>query len=283
MQIRRAQFAGSWYPGNADACEAQIHEFLKEKPSHEIAGTPVGGIVPHAGWMFSGAIAGRVIHALTGGETPDVLLVFGMHLGPDSPPRMMPEGAWETPFGPLPVDEELSRVVTDQFQVALESHNRFLPDNTIELQMPFLKYFFPEARVVAVGAPPTPVAIQLAETLVETATANGNRARVVGSTDLTHYGANYGFSPRGRGREALDWVRKENDPAFIRTLTEMNPEAAIRQGLENHNACCAGAAAAAVAASRKLGATRGETVAYATSYDKHPGDSFVGYTGVLFA
>jgi MEMO1 family protein len=282
MQIRRTQFAGSWYPAGAEACEARIREFLSETvPASEKP--PVGGIVPHAGWVFSGAIACRIIQALTAGEPPDTLLVFGMHMRPDFPPVIMPEGAWETPFGPLPVDEALSRTVIENFKVTAEAPNRFTPDNTIELQMPFIKYFFPDANVVALGAPPNPISIRIAESLVEAANADGKRVRVVGSTDLTHYGTNYGFTPKGRGREALDWVREENDPEFIRTLTEMDPEAAIRQGLENHNACCAGAAAAAVAACGKLGAARGETVAYATSYDKSPGESFVGYAGVLFA
>ncbi len=283
MQIRRAQFAGSWYPGDPDSCEAQIREFLKEAPSLDLAQNPVGGVVPHAGWVFSGSIACQVIHALAQGETPETILVFGMHLGPDSPTRIMPRGAWETPFGPVPVDEELSRVVTENFKVAEESPERFAPDNTIELQMPFIKYFFPEAKVVAVGAPPAPESMLLADRLADAARTDGKSARVIGSTDLTHYGANYGFHPKGGGREALEWVREENDPRFIQTLTEMDAEGAIRQGLENHNACCAGAAAAAVVAARRLGAGRGQTVAYGTSYDKHPAESFVGYTGVLFA
>ncbi|MFP4310333.1 MAG: AmmeMemoRadiSam system protein B, partial [Desulfococcaceae bacterium] len=117
----------------------------------------------------------------------------------------------------------------------------------------------------------------------DAARTGGKSARVIGSTDLTHYGANYGFHPKGDGREALEWVREENDPRFIRALTEMDAEGAIRQGLENHNACCAGAAAAAVVAARRLGASRGRSIAYATSHDKHPAESFVGYTGVLFA
>lgn len=282
MQIRRTQFAGSWYPANADACEARIREFLSEEISAPEK-PAVGGVVPHAGWVFSGGIACRVIHALAQGETPDTLLVFGMHMRPDFPPVIMPEGAWDTPFGPVPVDEDLARTVTGNFKVSTEAPNRFTPDNTIELQMPFVKYFFPEARVVAVGSPPNPVSIRIAESLVDAARAEGKRVRVVGSTDLTHYGTNYGFTPQGRGKDALEWVKTENDPKFIQTLTDMDPEAAIRQGLENHNACCAGAAAAAVAASRKLGAEAGKTVAYATSHDKNPGESFVGYTGVLFA
>lgn len=109
-KVRRAVFAGSWYPGTATACEAEIRKFLAEgeSPARAVA-QPVGGIVPHAGWAYSGAIACRVIHALAAaGPPPDVVVLFGMHLHAASPNVIMPTGAWETPFGDLPVAEELA-------------------------------------------------------------------------------------------------------------------------------------------------------------------------------
>jgi AmmeMemoRadiSam system protein B len=99
---------------------------------------------------------------------------------------------------------------------------------------------------------------------------------------LTHYGANYGFSPEGSGPQAVRWVRDQNDHEIIETMLALDPQAVIRKALAHQNACCAGAAAAALAAGLRLGARKAETVAYATSYDKHPGDSFVGYVGIVF-
>ncbi len=61
-------------------------------------------------------------------------------------------------------------------------------------------------------------------------------------------------------------------------MAAMEPETVIREALTNRSACCAGAAAAAIAASISMGAER----EYASSYDKHPGDSFVGYAGIVF-
>jgi len=80
----------------------------------------------------------------------------------------------------------------------------------------------------------------------------------------------------------VDWVRNENDQRILDAMTAMDPERVIREALESQNACCAGAAAAAIAAAKQLGAAEAETIAYATSYDKSPGDSFVGYAGVVF-
>ncbi|MDX9818855.1 MAG: AmmeMemoRadiSam system protein B [Desulfococcus multivorans] len=283
MNIRKAAFAGSWYPETPEACEREIRAFLGEGTESDLTGRVfVGGIVPHAGWYFSGSIACRVIHALSLSSPPDVIAVFGMHLHPGSPLYMMPEGAWETPFGALPVASDLAAALSERFSFTIETPTRFTPDNTIELQLPFIKYFFRDVRVIAVGAPPADTTPAVAETLVSLARETGLSLKVVGSTDLTHYGMNYGFTPKGAGPAALQWVTGENDRRFIEAVLAMDPQGIIREGVGHHNACCSGAAASAVAAAKALGARRGEALAYATSHDKHPGESFVGYVGVVF-
>jgi AmmeMemoRadiSam system protein B len=108
-KLRKAVFAGSWYPANAADCEREITAFLDEgKKIHIPARKRVGGIVPHAGWVFSGSIACNVIRCLKSDAPPDVVVVFGMHLHPDSACMMMAEGAWETPFGEIYVEEQLA-------------------------------------------------------------------------------------------------------------------------------------------------------------------------------
>jgi len=93
---------------------------------------------------------------------------------------------------------------------------------------------------------------------------------------------NYGFVTHGTGPAALDWVRNENDRRVIDAMLAMDPDKVITEALANQNACCSGAAATAIAAAKQLGADKAEAIAYATSYDKSPGDSFVGYTGIVF-
>jgi AmmeMemoRadiSam system protein B len=283
MNLRKSVFSGSWYPADQRSCEDQIRQFLDEGRDYLVAAAnPVGGIVPHAGWYFSGSVACNVIHRLAQGASPDVVVVFGMHLHTGSPRYMMPEGAWETPFGALEVDTDLAAAMTRQFSFQLETANRFNQDNTIELQMPFVRYFFTDARVVAMGVPPTVETLSLARAVVQAATDLNLSIVVIGSTDLTHYGPNYGFTAKGYGQAAVDWVRDKNDRRVIGAMLRMDPEAVIREGLDNENACCSGAAAAAIAAGRAMGAEKGEQLIYASSYDKSPGDSFVGYVGVLF-
>ncbi|MDL2269515.1 AmmeMemoRadiSam system protein B [Desulfosarcina sp. OttesenSCG-928-A07] len=285
MQTRKAVFSGSWYPAEAQACKALIREFLGGEKCPAPSEKPlVGGIVPHAGWFFSGAIACRVIHCLASGCAPniDVVVVFGMHLHPGSSRYIMPEGQWETPFGPVPVDASLAEAITRRHVFEIETPSRFVQDNTIEVQMPFIRYFFPDSRVVAMGVPPVVETLNLATDLVSMASQMGLSIVVVGSTDLTHYGPNYRFTPKGQGSAALSWVREENDRRVIEVMARMDPVAVLQEGIHHANACCSGAAAAAIAAGKAMGADLATTVAYATSYDKRPDDSFVGYAGMLF-
>jgi AmmeMemoRadiSam system protein B len=283
MKARKAMFAGSWYPESAAACEREITSFInKAKGSAAGEKRLVGGIVPHAGWYFSGSIACNVIHRLKQEPLPDVIVVFGMHLHPASPLYMMTEGSWETPFGDLPIATELARELAKRFEFKIETADHFNRDNTIELQLPFIRYFFENTAIVPMGVPPAKESLEVARAVVEIATELGLKLKILGSTDLTHYGLNYGFAPKGMGASAVDWVRDENDKRILDAMIGMDPERLISEALESQNACCAGAAAAAIAAAKQLGATAAETIAYATSYDKSPGDSFVGYAGVVF-
>ena len=283
-QVRKAAFAGSWYPAQASECERQIEAFLAEETTQRTHPmNAMGGIVPHAGWFFSGSIACRVFHSMKqlADVEPDVLFVFGMHLHPQSPSYIMPEGAWETPLGQVEVDRELAAGLIDRHEFVIETPTDFTPDNTIELQLPFLKYFFQNARVVAMGVPPAHASLSIGRTAIDLARDLGRTAMIVGSTDLTHYGTNYGFTKMGSGESALKWVREKNDRLVIDAMLEMDPERVVQVARANQNACCAGAAATAVAGAGHLGANRAETVDYATSYDKSPGESFVGYVGIV--
>ncbi len=283
MERRKAVFAGSWYPDRAGDCDKEIAQFLEgPQPLGDEPGRRwLAGIVPHAGWYYSGRIACQVIHLLKDPEPIDLVVVFGMHLHPGSANYLMASGAWETPFGDLPVAESLAQDLRARFDFQVETARRFNQDNTVELQLPFIKKFLDPLEFLAVGVPPTPRSLEIGRAVADWARENKKRLKIVGSTDLTHYGTNYGFSPQGRGSQALAWVRDQNDRQVIDAMLAMTPEAVIRQGLERQNACCAGAAATAMAAAKQMGATQARSVAYATSYEKSPGDSFVGYVGVV--
>jgi AmmeMemoRadiSam system protein B len=287
MNKRKPSFAGSWYPASASECEAQIRNFLKNARLQNIPeANHLAGIVPHAGWYFSGALACRVIAALRGPlqePQPDVIVIFGMHMHPRSMACIMTDGAWETPFGNIEIETDISRMLAERFPFQIETPDHFTPDNTIELQLPFVKYFLDAARLIPIGAPPAPNTLKIAAALVDIAKTAGKTLKVIGSTDLTHYGDNYGFAPVGQGERAVLWAKGQNDRKIIDLMLAMDPEGVMAEALQHQNACCSGAAAAAIMAAKGLGAKKAHYVGYSSSYDKHPGDSFVGYAGMTFS
>jgi MEMO1 family protein len=285
MSARRAVLAGSWYPGTSAECRRQIEEFIREYSDFN-SGEQVrylGGIVPHAGWYFSGSIACNVIKNLAQGPPPDVMVLFGMHLHSGSSNYIMKEGAWETPLGDLEIHGQLAGEMEGKFPFVVETPRRFVQDNTIEVQLPFIKYFMKDVKILPMGVPPTPASLELATFVGKKAKEMGLNIKIIGSTDLTHYGDNYGFQPKGSGPEALEWVKKENDARLIDKIMAMDPEGILKEARERQNACCSGAVASAIKTVKEIGATRAHQLGYATSHDKNPGESFVGYVGALFS
>jgi AmmeMemoRadiSam system protein B len=283
MDVRQPAFAGSWYPDTAAACEREIRELTAGQGAWDGGGVVLGGIVPHAGWFFSGRIAARVVQALAREVRPDAVVIFGMHLHPGAQPVIMTRGAWGTPLGNLPIAVDLARELLRRLRFDTEDpgdHNR---DNTIELQLPFVRHFLGPVPILPIGVPPAPLALEIADALADAAQEAGLRLQVIGSTDLTHYGPNYGWTSRGLGAKAVGWVKADNDRRMVDAILALDPRRVIQEGLSHRNACCAGAAAAALQTAKRLGATSGDLLAYTTSYDKQPGDSFVGYAGIVLA
>ncbi|MBN1106266.1 MAG: AmmeMemoRadiSam system protein B [Deltaproteobacteria bacterium] len=285
METRMPDFAGSWYPSRESDCRALIQEFIREAGALPSTGKPpVGGIVPHAGWVYSGKIACNVIRCLKeGNPAPDTMLIFGRHLPPGGRNHIMKEGRWATPLGNLEIDSDLAERLTAEFPFVVETVNRHGQDNTIELQLPFVKYFCPDINILPLGIPPSDSSLEIGKRAVEIAGELGRRVVVLGSTDLTHYGWNYGYTPEGVGEKAVEWVKNENDRRVIERMLALDAAGVVRESLRNQNACCGGAVAAAIAGARELGAAHGLKLFYMTSYDIQKNDSFVGYVGIVFS
>jgi hypothetical protein len=195
---------------------------------------------------------------------------------------LMKDGAWETPFGEIEIESQTAGRLARKYSFEIETAQRFTRDNTIELQLPFIKYFFKDVKIVPMGVPPVEKSLDVGIYATKAAKELGLKAMVLGSTDLTHYGANYGFVSHGTGMSAVRWVKNENDKRAMDAMLSMDSHKVIEEALSNDNACCAGAAATAISAAKELGATRAELVEYTTSYDISPADSFVGYAGIIF-
>lgn len=277
MTTRPRMLPPGWYPSSANACRAEIEQFVAGVPPLPAHTKIYGGIVPHAGWYFSGKLAARVFYLASLISQPQVVCVFGGHLGGDSPPLLVTEDAWETPLGDLTLATEFYQPLLNAMTLKAE----YPGDNTIEVQLPLVKYFFPQAKLLALRAPHSPQALEVGEAVAAVAQELKLSLLTFGSTDLTHYGPNYGWAPKGMGAGAVKWVKEVNDKRFVDETLKLDGAAMLAAAETDQSACSAGGAAAAVAAAKKLGATKTRLLDYYTSYDIMPSDSFVGYAGVV--
>jgi AmmeMemoRadiSam system protein B len=160
-------------------------------------------------------------------------------------------------------------------------------DNTVEVLIPMARFFFPQARLLALRLPADLSSYETGRLLAGTAGSMGRKLVVMGSTDLTHYGRNYGFSPQGYGPRALSWVREVNDRRFIDAVLSGEGAVVLRRAEEELSACSAGAVLGVLGYVQDVDRSPRpvpELLAYTTSADAEGTgeipDSFVGYAAI---
>ncbi len=271
---RRRFLSEGWYPEKKEEIEKIITAWEKRGLSVDRGG--IAAVVPHAGWFFSGDIAFGTISALR--KDPDTVVIVGGHLREGAVPLLYNYRELETPLGPIPVDIP--------FLEALEEKRVFQsekgPDNTIEIQLSLIKYFFPKSYIAAFRIGSGIESMTMGKEIHAAAKKLKRSIVVIGSTDLTHYGNTYSFTPHGEGTDGLAWVKNINDKRIIDEMIAMDEYAVLESGNRRNAACSAGAAVCALSFSKESGRTGGHMLFYRTSYDVYPGDSFVGYTGIYY-
>lgn len=235
----------------------------------------MAAVAPHAGWSFSGRLAAEAAASL---ERAPTVAIFGGHLPGGARPLAARESGFENPLGSLEADAELLLALDARIDLGRDDE----PDNTVEILLPIVALLFPGSRVLWLRAPNDESSIELGAALFDAAASVGRRVACLGSTDLTHYGPNYSFVPKGRGVGAEAWVKGTNDKRFIDALLAMDGVEALARAEADRSACSAGAAAAALAFARAAGATRARLLDYSTSLEVRSDDSFVGYAAVAF-
>lgn len=253
----------------------------------------MAAVVPHAGWDCSGRVAMKVYRAVQPHVDPAATFVLFGSVHSYGVPRagVYARGRWQTPIGSLEVDEELAgQVLAGCGKMAIDDPSAHTSEHSIEVQLPMIRYVFGEVRILPIAAPPRDDMPQVGACVARIAQNTGRKIFVVGTTDMTHYGAiGYGFAPAGPGKAGLEWAKKENDPRMIRLMEQLQDDAVIEEARLHQNACGAGAVAATLAAAKVLGSDGGKLVEYTTSYDvlrdtvygDQIGD-FVGYAGMVF-
>ncbi len=285
MPFVKSTFAGTWYPGTRKQIEAKLNDYASQvKDSQKLRKPPVAGIVPHAGWTYSGRVAYEVWHNLAR-RNPDLVVLFGGHVHGYQRSMLFVDEGFTTPLGELRCHDEMMNGLAGAFRFKQTDAQTWEPDNTVEVQMPMIQRLMPQARILVLHLPPRDIILDIVDLLMEFTRRFSERPVFVGSTDLTHYGPRYGFTSQGIGDKAHRWAKGENDAQFVARLLNLDPQGCLEEGLSNYNACCPGAAAAAVTAARLLGSEFGELLTQTTSHEVIPeGDpvDFVGYASVVF-
>ncbi len=277
----RIPTATNFYPGDN---AIQLEEFLADfSPPDKLPGQLKAAVVPHAGWTYSGGTAARTLYSLAQKSQPRTAIMLGAdHAGVDRS-VIYPAGRWLTPFGDLPVDEHLAeQIMQKSADLIYPSETAHQGEHSLEVQCPMIKYLWPELKIVPVLVPATTASLDLGHMLGDNF-ANDD-VILIASTDLTHYGYPYGFSPAGVGKQGLEWMA-QNDRQMIDLILDCEAGGIIPDIHRQRNACGGGALTAITAAVKRMGISRGHLVEYTTSHGDRPADEFeygVGYAGIVF-
>jgi len=276
-KTRKRILPDGWYPGSREDV-LEILERWDRKKKLEENQNALSVIVPHAGWVYSGETAFQALSAIP--RDIQTIVIAGGHLGINEKPLAAKEETFNATLGTLHSDIELLSYLSGETTFYLDSY----PDNTVEINLPIIKYLFPESRILWLRMPANYEVIKfIARNIYEYSEKNKKTIAIAGSTDLTHYGYNYGFHPHGTGKEGLEWVKTVNDREFIDYISDYQIERAIEHSRTNMSACSAGAAGLAAEYALLKKCKKGKLISYHTSYDVAPSDSFVGYAGIIFA
>lgn len=274
--VRKRILPPGWYP--ADEKET-VSVLKKWEKSLEAPGIQYGmsAVVPHAGWSFSGKLAYKTLRQLN--PESKIVIIVGGHMRAGDGIAVAEEQYFETPFGPMAAAEDFKKRLGEQIAAKADK----AADNTVEVQLPIVRYLFPEAKVLWLRVGAGQEAVELGRVCAGIAGTLSERVCMIGSTDLTHYGPNYGFAPKGIGAEAVQWAQQENDGGIIKHMLQMQSEDVLHWGNQRKAACSPGAAVAAIEFAAAYGCEEGILTGYDSSYSIHPDSSFVGYAGIVYS
>jgi hypothetical protein len=267
--VRPAAVAGSWYPGTAKAIAEEVDRYLDAAGAVDAPGRLVALVSPHAGLRYSGPVAAHGYGLLRRDPRqpiPTVVLVGPSHRVAFDGVAAHARGAWDTPLGRAPIDEELARAVLDADPVVFDDPVVHRDEHSLEMQMPFLQRLVPGLRIV-----PLLMGSQSREEVEALAGAlwkglAGRDALLVASSDLSHY------QPAA--------VANRTDAVAVGEVGRFDEEALMAR-LEKHRnvACGGGPVVAVMKAARALGADRSTVLKYGDSGDagEHDKSHVVGY------
>lgn len=264
--IRFPAVAGTFYPANAETLKSDIQAYLRKNESPPAA---LGCVVPHAGFMYSGRVAGAVFSEL---KVPDRLIILcPNHTGMGRPLAIMSNGVWETPLGRIPVDVELAQALKQRSPLLQEDTAAHRSEHAIEVELPFIQSLTSRASFVpvALGTWNFEVLEQVGRSVADVVSSSSNPILIIASSDMNHYEDD--AITRVKDRKAIDRILALDPQGLHETVRS-----------EKISMCGFGPTVVMLTAAQQLGASRAELVKYNTSADISGDlDRVVGYAGII--
>lgn len=266
---RRAALAGAWYPADPAQLRAMVDSYLSDAASQPrvvpAASDLLALIVPHAGLMYSGAVAACAYHALAGRRFDTIVLAGPSHFVPFEGVAVWARGAFASPLGDLAIDEEVAAAVLAASPRIVERPEAHAREHSLEMQLPFLAHLAPQSRLVPlVMGEQTRATVRLLAEVLAVALEHRS-ALLIASSDLSHF--HDAITAAALDARVVDCVEAFDHPRLM-TLLEERPE----------HACGGGPMVSVLAATAARGAAHSAVLRYADSGDVS-GDktSVVGY------
>lgn len=269
--LRRAAVAGRFYPAQPDELREEALAYLSPPGSKHKAIHAIGCMAPHAGYMYSGHVAGALFASI---EVPERCIVLcPNHTGVGRALSIICQGAWETPLGNIPVETELAQALRGRFPALEDDAAAHHAEHAIEVELPFLLLRQPQLKFVpiAVGTGRYEVLAELGHALADVIKGYAHDVLIVASSDMNHYESD--AVTRIKDQQALERILTLDPRGLFDVVTQ-----------QSISMCGYGPAVTMLTAARMLGAKSSELVKYATSGDiSGDRDRVVGYAGVVVA
>ena len=264
--------AGTWYPREENNFRKAMNNFLADKefgagekyiPLNKPNRNTIGGVSPHAGTAYSGPCATNTYLSIFKEKIPDTVIVLGFDHRSHVENSLLGNGEWETPLGNLEIDSDLTDQILNTSQVLISDSSAFIgrSENSLELQMPFIKYFSEDHNVKIV-----PIKISshdfktidiIASDLAKSIQSSNKDIVVVASSDLYH--------EHVYGEEDLDNFKKKDD-YVINEFIKLQPESILNLGF-NASVCGRHTITALLLTCKKLNAVEGKLLKHYTSVE----------------
>ncbi|MBT1074604.1 AmmeMemoRadiSam system protein B [Geobacter grbiciae] len=248
---RQPAVAGQFYTDEPKRLRGDLQRMI---PAETMKQRVKGIVAPHAGYVYSGHVAGAVYGAI---EIPSTVVILGPnHHGFGAAAALYPEGEWLTPLGSVPIDVRLSQLVQKHVPLVEPETSAHRFEHSLEVQVPFLQYCRADVSIVPIclGFGDYERCRLLGEGIARAIREFGEDVLIVASSDMTHY-------------ESADAARAKDEQAIAEVLA-LNPEGLVQIcRRKNITMCGVIPATVMLVTAKALGASKAELISYATSGD----------------